>query len=160
MNEKAKALAQRLQAFSDEIIAFAQTLSGKDWAKTTVWEQWPVGAAVRHLVAGHFAITGNADMIARGEPLPPLTMDQINEMSEMDVRAHLDCSKTEALEQIRKNSAELIAFVSKLSQEELERKGDMPALGGSTTTGQFIDLVVLQSGRRHLDSIRKAVEES
>lgn len=157
MNQRAKDLSHRIKSFGDEVITFVENLSDEDWAKTSPWEQWPVGVAARHLGAGHFTIHKAAGMIIRGEQLPQMTMDQVNAMSDKDAREHMDCTKAEALDHLRKNSAEMVAFVTGLSDAELDRKTSMPAFGGEVTTEQLLDYVLLQSGRRHLDSMQKAV---
>ena len=96
-------------------------------------------------------------MIVEGQELPPLTVDQINGMSEKDSRAHADCTKDEALDALQKNGAELVAFVAGLSDGELDRKGSMPAFGGEATVNQVIEFVIFQSAQEHFDSMKAAV---
>ena len=157
MSQRAKDLSHRIKSFCDEVITFVEHLSDEDWSKTSPWEQWPVGVAARHLGAGHFAIFKAAGMIIRGEQLPQMTMEQVNAASDQDARAHMDCTKAEALDHLRKNSAETVAFVAGLSDAQLDSKASMPAFGGEVTAEQFLDYVLLQSGRQHLDSMQKAV---
>lgn len=159
MSQRAKDLSRRIQSFSNEIIAFVENMDDKDWSKTTEWEQWPVGTAARHL-GTHFAITQLAEMMIKGEDLPQMTMEQINAMSEKDAREHLDCTKAEALDQLREKSAGMVTFVSGLSDEALDCKGRMQALGGEVTVEQLLDFILFQSGGQHLASIRKAVAGS
>ena len=160
MSQRAKDFSTRIRSFCDEIIAFVENLSEEDWSKTTEWEQWPVGVAARHLGAAHFAAYKLAGMMIRGEKLPKMTMDQVNAMSEQDSREHMGCTKAEALDALRKKSADMVAFVSGLSDEDLDRKGSMAAFGGEVTVAQFLDLVLFQSGGQHLESMRKAVAGS
>ena len=157
MSQRANELAERIKSFSDEVIAFVENLSDDDWTKVCDWEHWSVGVTARHLGAGHLAIFGMAGMIVRGEDLPPLDMDQINAMSNKDAREHSDCTKDEALELLLKNSAGMVAFVAGLSDDELDRKGSMPAFGGEVTTEQFIDFIIFQSAAQHFDSMKAAV---
>ena len=82
MSQRAKEISERIKDFSDNVIAFVESLSEDDWRKVCESEEWPVGATAYHLGAGHFAISDTAGMIVRGEDLPPLTMDQINAMSD------------------------------------------------------------------------------
>jgi hypothetical protein len=98
-----------------------------------------------------------AGMIVEGKQLPPLTIDQINAMSDKDSRAHADCTKEEALDALRKNGAELVAFIAGLSDDELDRKGSMPAFGGEVTVDQVIEFVIFQSAQEHFDSMKTAV---
>ncbi|MEJ2474077.1 MAG: DinB family protein [Desulfuromonadales bacterium] len=157
MSQRAKEISERIKSFSDNVMAFVENLSDDDWRKVCKSEEWPVGATAYHLGAGHFAIFDMAGMIVRGEDLPPLTMDQINAMSDKQAREHADCTKAEAIEALRKNSAEMVAFVAGLTDEELDRKGSMPAFGGEATTEQLIQFVIFESAMQHFDSMKTAV---
>jgi hypothetical protein len=157
MSQRAKEISKRIVSFADEVITFVERLTESDWNKVCELEDWTVGVTARHLGAGHFAISNMAKMIVNGEDLPSLTMDQINAMSEKDSRKHADCTQTEALEFLRKNSAELAAFAAGLTDDELDRKGSMPAFGGEVTTEQLFDYIIFQSANQHFDSMKAAV---
>jgi len=157
MSQRAKDISRRIASLRDEVVAFVENLSDEEWKKECEAEDWSVGVTARHLGAGHFAISGLLDKFTKGEKLPQLSMDQINAMSEKDARAHADTSKTEALEQLRKNGTELAGFVAGLSDEDLGRQAGMPAFGGAVSTELFIDYVVFQSAAQHFASMKKAV---
>jgi len=157
MSQIAKDLSERIETFRDDVIAFVEKLSDKDWNKVSEWEQWTVGVAARHLGAGHLGFFKMLDMVVQGKDLPQLTMDQINAMSKKDAQEHAGCTKAEALEALRKNGAEMVAYVAGLSDEELDRKGSMPAFGGEVNVSQLIDSIVIQSAQQHFDSIKAAV---
>ena len=105
MSQRAKEISERIKSFSNNVMAFVENLSEDDWRKVCESEEWPVGATAYHLGAGHFAIFDMAGMIVRGEDLPPLTMDQINAMSDKQALEHADCTKADAIAALRKNSA-------------------------------------------------------
>ena len=157
MSRRAKDISERIEKFSADVVSFVENLSDEDWKRVCEWEQWPVGATARHLGAGHFAISGMLGMIVKGEELPQLTMDQVNAMSKKSAQKHADCTKAEALEMLRKNGAELAAYVSGLTEDDLGRKGSMPAFGGEVTTEKIIDYIVFQSAAQHFDSMKTAV---
>jgi len=157
MNQRAIHLSKRIEAFRDDVVAFVESLSDGDWKKKCEWEQWTVGVSARHLGAGHLAISGMLDRIVKGEPLPQLTMDQINAKSNKDARLHMNCTKAEALELITKNGDQLTTFVAALSDDDLDRKGSMPAFGGEITTAQLIEYVIFKSGNRHFDKMKSSV---
>jgi hypothetical protein len=66
-------------------------------------------------------------------------------MSEKDSRAHSDCTRDDAQEALRNNGAELAAFIAGLNDDELDRKGSMPAAGGKAGVNQMIEFVIFQS---------------
>lgn len=157
MSQRANDLADRVQSFSDEVTTYVEQLSDNDWTKPCDAEQWTVGVTAHHIGAGHLAIFNMAGMITKGEALPPLDMDQINAMSNEQAKMNADCTKAEALEQLRTNSAKMVAFIRGLGDEDLDRKGSMPAFGGDVTTEQLIGYVLFDSAAEHFTSIRTAV---
>jgi len=148
MSQRAKDLSKRIESFRDDVITYVDAFTGEDWNAKCDAEDWTAGVTARHIGAGHFGIFGLAGMIVEGKDLPPLTFDQINENSEKDSRA---------LAALRKNGADLVAFIAGLSDEELDRKGSMPAFGGDVTVSQVIEFVIFQSAQEHFDSMKKAV---
>jgi DinB superfamily len=157
MSQRAKDISERIESFRDDVVAFVEILSDDDWKRVCAWEEWSVGVTACHLGAGHFGMSGMLCMIVKGEELPQLTMDQVNEMSKKSVQKHTDCTKTEALELLRKNGSELAAYVSGLTDDELDRKGSMPAFGGEVSAEKFIDYIIFQSATQHFDSMKTAV---
>lgn len=157
MSQRAKELSKRIESFRDNVIAYVDALSGEECNTDCDWEQWSAGVTARHIGAGHFRIFELLEMIIQGKELPQLTTDQINASSDKDSREHADCTKAEALDALRENGAEFAEFVAGLSDDELERKGSMPAFGGEVTVNQIIEYVIFQSAQEHLDSIKTAV---
>jgi uncharacterized damage-inducible protein DinB len=157
MSGRAKKIAEKIKSFNENVIAFVENLSDKEWTKMCEWEQWTVGVTARHIGAGHLAIYNLAGMIIKGEELPQLSMDQVHEMSKTDAREHADCTKAEALEYLRKNGPKMVEFVLNLSDEDLDRKGSMPAFGGEFTAEQFIEVIIFQNAFQHFDNMKSAV---
>ena len=157
MIQRAKDLSKRVETFRDDVIAYVESMNGEEWNAECEWEEWTAGVTARHMGAGHFRIFEMLGMILEGKELPQLTIDQINAMSDKDSREHSDCTKAEALEALRKNGNELAEFISGLSDDELDRKGSMPAFGGEASVNQVLEFVIFQSAKEHFDSIKKAV---
>ena len=157
MSERAEHLAKRIETFKDEVIAFTDDLSDEQGNTKCEAEDWAAIVTARHIGAGHFRIFELAGMILEGKELPPLSVEQINEMSEKDSRAHSDCTRQDALSALRENGAELTEFIAGLSDEQLDSKGSMPAFGGEASVNQIIEFVIFQSAQEHLDSMKKTV---
>ena len=157
MSQRGEDLSKKIASFKDDVIAFVDGLSDQDWNANCEWEEWTAGMTARHIGAGHFGIFGMCAMILEGKELPQLTFEEINAMSDKESRAHADTTRAETLEALRKNGAELCAFVAGLSDDELDRKGSMPAFGGEASVNQIIEFVIFESAREHLDSMKKAV---
>ena len=157
MSQRGEDLSKKIDAFRDDVIAFVDALSDEEWNATCEWEDWTAGVTARHIGAGHFRIFELVGMVLEGKELPQLTMDEINAMSDKDARAHSDTTQAETLEALRKNGTKLSAFVAGLSDDQLDRKGSMPAFGGEASVNQIIEFVIFQSAQEHLDSMKKAV---
>ncbi len=158
MNRRAKDLAERLEKFNDELIAFVERCDDDAWLKVCAYEQWPVGVAARHIGAGHYQAVAMSSMIIRGGKLPELTGDQITEMANQHAREHADCTKPEVLAILREKGREMVDFVAGLEDSELDRKAYLAMMGSDISAGKFIETVVLLSGKEHFDSMKAAVE--
>jgi hypothetical protein len=156
MSERTQKLAERLRAFRDEVIAFVEACSEKDWKKMCK-EEWPVGVTARHIGAAHFEAVGLARMIVKGEKLPELTMEQLVEMANTHARQHAACTRDEVLGILRCNGGALVDYVAGLSDAELDRTGHLALAGGKLTAQQFIEAVILMSGGEHFASMKEAV---
>lgn len=157
MSQRAQDLSKRIESFRDDVMAYVDTLSDEDCNAVCDWEQWSARVTARHVGAGHFRIFELLGMIIQGKELPQLTMDQINAMSDKDSREHSAITKADALAALRDNGAELAAFVAGLSDDELDRKGSMPAFGGDVTVNQVLEFVIFNSAQEHFDNIKTAV---
>jgi len=157
MSQRAQELSRRIEAFRDEVIDFINSLSGDEWKAVCDAEDWSVGTTAYHLGAGHLAIQGMLETIVQGQPLPDLTMDQVNAMSDKSARQHADCTPAETLEKLRENGRNLAAYVAGLNDAQLDRKGTMRAFGGEASVNQVIEYIIFQSGRQHLASMKVAL---
>jgi hypothetical protein len=158
MSHRAKKLADRLRAFTDDVIAFVEGCSEKNWKKVCTTEDWPVGVTARHIGAGHFEAVGLARMMVNGEKLPDITMEQLVEMANAHARQHAECTREEVLRVLRRNGAALVDYVAGLSDAELDRTGHLALAGGELTAQQLIEAVILKSGGEHLARMKAAVE--
>jgi hypothetical protein len=158
MSERVKTLAGRLRGFSDDVIAFVEGCSEKNWKKTCTNEEWPVGVTARHIGAAHFEAVELVRMIVKGEKLPEFTMDQLIEMANKHARQHAACTREEVLGLLRRNGAALVDYVAGLSDAELDRTGHLTLAGGKLSAQQLIEAVILRSGGEHFASMKAAVE--
>ena len=157
MNQRASELAEKLEAFSVDIAEFVENCSDEDWGKTCSGEGWSVGVVARHLGVGHFGILDLAKMMVGGEPLPELTGEMIDQMNVQHAEEHAGCTKDEVLGFLRANGPEIAGYVAGLSDEDLDRTGYLALLGRDVSTEKLIELVILRSGKEHLENMKAAV---
>lgn len=157
MNPRAQALSDKIQAFNREMINCVQDCSDDDWQRTCKAEDWPVGVVARHVGHGHYRVVELAKMIIKGDPLPEWTMADVVKMGNDHAREHAACTREEVLAIIEKKGRSLIEYINTLSEEELDRKGQMTLAGGAISAQQIMEMLILHSGGEHLESIRNTI---
>lgn len=158
MSQRAKKLAERLRAFTDDVLAFVEGCSDKNWRKMCATEEWTVGVTARHIGAGHFEAVGLARMMVNEEKLPEFTMEHLVEMANAHARQHAECTREDVLDVLRRNGATLVDYVAGLSDAELNRTGHLALAGGELSAQQLIEAVILKSGGEHFANMKAAVE--
>lgn len=156
MKSRSQELSDRLRSFNDEVISFVRNCSEADWKKMCVPEQWPVGVTARHIGAGHYQALGMAQTILQGKKFPEMTMAEIDEMANRHAREHADCTKQEVLEILEQDGPSMAAFVAELDDAQLDETAYLPAMNAEVAAGKLIELVVLESGAEHFNSMKKA----
>lgn len=156
MNERARALAKKIEAFNDEVITFVEGCSDGDWATVTEAEDWPAGVVARHIAAGHYGAVALARIIIDGAELPKMTPQMIVDMANQHAREHADCTREEVLGLLRSEGPKLVRTIASWSDEEFDRASHLDMMGKPVGAGEFMELVVLASAGDHLKSIRAA----
>ncbi len=154
MSGRAKKLADRLSSFNEELILFVENCTEDDWGRVGA-EEWPLGVTARH-IGTHYQALAAVNMILKGEKLPEMTMEQITENANRHAKEHSECTKSEVLDLLRTQGRKLVEFAGGLEDSELDKSGYLPAVGREMTVEQFIEMVILQGGKQHFESIKSA----
>ena len=116
---RAEALAYRLEQGIDALIAFATTLTEKQWQTAIPKDGRKVGVVVHH-VASVFPIEIQlAQALAKGQAIAGVTWDDVHAMNAKHAQDNAAVTKQEAIELLRQNSAAAAAAIRALSDEEL-----------------------------------------
>lgn len=158
MSSRSKKLADRLNSLNEEVISFVENCTEDDWSRIGA-EGWPLGVTARHIGANHYPAVSAVKMILSGEKLPEMTMERITEYANRHAREHAACTKSEVLDVLRTQGSKLIEFAGGLEDSDLDKSGYLPALGSNMTVEQYIDTVILQSGREHFKNIKAAADK-
>jgi hypothetical protein len=154
MGARAEQLARKFDESCGEFTKLVQGLSDADWKKVTSAEKWPIGCVAHHVAGAHARVSGLIHLVAKGQPLPKLTRDIVNENNAKHAAEHANPDKAETLELFRTNGAKASAVVRGLSDAELDRSGtvltDIPAM----TVQQAIEGILINHVQEHLGSIR------
>ncbi|MGB7033454.1 MAG: DinB family protein [Syntrophobacteria bacterium] len=154
MSQRTKELVARFKGFNNEFIAFVDNCSDEDWRKVCSGEGWTVGVVAHHVAAGHFGAIDFVRMIVAGEAIPEITMEAIDQMNAQHAKEHTNCTREEVLALLRKNGSAFAGYLEGLSEADLGRTGYLAAIGGDVSAQQLIEMVILQSGGEHLDSMK------
>ena len=156
MSQRTKELVARFTGFNNEFIAFVDNCSDEDWRKVCSGEGWTVGVVAHHVAAGHFGAIDFVRMIVAGEAIPEITMETIDQMNAQHAKEHANCTREEVLALLRKNGSAFAGYLEGLSEADLARTGYLALIGGDVSAQQLIEMIILQSGGEHFDSMKAA----
>jgi hypothetical protein len=157
MGARAEQLASKFEQSCRDFNTVVERLSAAEWKKPTSAEKWPVAVVAHHVAGGHEAIAGIVQMIAKGQPLPNLTMDALHEMNAKHAQEHANASKEETLALLKTNGSKAAAIVRGLGDAELDRSGTVLAGMPAMTAAQAIEGILINHVNEHLGNIRAAI---
>jgi hypothetical protein len=160
MNEKSRALADRLEQGSRALADFAGALTEEEWQTPIPHDGRTIGVVVHHVASVYPIEVELAQTIAAGKPVVGVTSEVINEMNASHAEQNRDVTKEEALALLRRNSAAAAAAIRKLTQEDLDRAAPVSLYSDAPLTCQFVleDHAVRHS-YHHFALIRAALSE-
>ncbi len=156
MGDRARTLTERFEQGNQEMIKTVERCSDAEWPATTSGEGWSVGVVAHHVAEGHKAIAGLIQAAATGQPLPPLSMEALDQRNAEHARQHANCTKAETLELLRQNAAAAAATVRGLSDEQLDRIAQ--ARVGPMKVQEMIERILIGHVQNHLGSIRATID--
>ena len=154
MGARAEELARKFDESCREMNKVVEGLSEADWKKVTSAEQWSVGVVAHHAAEAHAGIAGLVEKVAKGQPLPGLTMDMIHANNARHAKEQAHVTKAETLALLKANGGQASAMVRGFSDAELDRSASL--LGGmpAVTAAQAIEAVLINHVNEHLGSIK------
>jgi uncharacterized damage-inducible protein DinB len=155
MSQRAEALAKQFEQANNEFATAIEHCPETAWASKCQPEGWPVGVTAHHVAEGTAAISGLVQMAAAGQALPPLTPEQLDQGNAEHAQKFANVTKQECLDLSRRNGESAAAMVRRLSDEQLDRTGTL--FGGSMSSQQMIENILIGHVQGHLQSIRGAV---
>jgi uncharacterized damage-inducible protein DinB len=155
MSERARTLAHQLEQANHALIATVEGLSDAQWHTKTPGGGRSVGVVAHHVAVSHKTVAGLATAIAHGKPVPPITMEIINEGNAAHAAQHANCTKAETLALLRQNGGAAVATVRGFGDAELDRTVAFPM--GTMTVAQVVERVLTSHAQDHHGTIRRAI---
>lgn len=157
-NANVQALSDRFVTFNQQLITFVEGCTTDDWHKISQAEGWPVGVTAHHIGATHYPLIAWVQMLVEGQALPPVTMAMVDQANSQHAQAHADCTPTEVLEILRRDSDKAISYLLTISDADFERLGYFPVFATDLRAGQLFAAVFVDYANAHLESMRAAVQ--
>jgi hypothetical protein len=155
MGDRADMLADRFSQLSQEFIELIESFTPAQMQARCDAEQCTVAALGSH-VAGIYRLTaGWIQTAASGQPLPPVTMEMVDQANAIQFARDADRPKGEVLEELRRDSAHASRLVRGLTDDELDRTSFLTLFGREVTTEDLVRDILIADVDTHLRSIRQ-----
>jgi uncharacterized damage-inducible protein DinB len=158
MSERAAALATAFENANNELIAAVEACPDEQWRQTCSEEGWSVAVTSHHVGIGHQPIAGFIQMMANGQPIPPVTMEMFDAANAQHAQEHANCTKAETLELLRTGGQAAAEMLRGLTDEQLDRSQPMAFAGGqSWSAADMIERVLIGHPVQHGASVKAAL---
>jgi DinB family protein len=137
ISQQAQALADRLEAGARALAAFAADLTDTEWRTPVPHDGRTVGVVVHHVASVYPVEIQLAQVLAGGQPVTGVTMDDIHAMNAKHAADYASVTKAAALELLRANSAVAAAAIRALSDEQLTSAATVSLYADAPLTCQF-----------------------
>jgi hypothetical protein len=159
-NPLANALADRLEQGARALATLAITLTDAEWQTPIPHDGRTVGVVVHHVATMYPLEIQIAQTLATGQPIVGVTWDVVNDLNAQHANSHAGVTKDEALELLRRNSADAAAAIRALSDEQLTSAAPVSLNADAPLTCQFIiEDHALRHSYHHLAKIRGALKK-
>lgn len=157
MSQRAQALLERFNAANAELISYIEGCTEHDLDCVTAGEGWPVRVTAHHLAVSHEPVAGLAQLLASGQPLPPLTLEIFHHGNAQHAAEYATVSKQTILDTLQSGGEQASAMISGLTDGALDRAGHFTLLNGEITAQGVIENILIGHVNSHLASIKAAV---
>jgi hypothetical protein len=159
MSRRSEQLANRIEEGATGLAAFVEKLSEEEWrTPVSPTDHRSIGVIVHHVATVYPLEIEAARAIATGNAVTEVTWEAVAAMNAKHAEAQAQVTKADALELLRRNSAQAADTVRAFTDEELDRAAPFSLSYGAPMTAQFvIEDHALRHSWHHLFRIRKAL---
>lgn len=149
-------LKARFDSLHEDVLLFIKACPVNAWRNPTALEGWRAGVTAHHIGAIHYPVIDQAQAIIDHQPLTVATMADVDRLNEQHVQTFAECSPAETLEFLEREGNRVRDWLAALKSDDLARTADVPFMGGSTTAGRMLQVVLIDLAAGHLESARAA----
>ena len=156
---RANALAERLEQGALALATFAAGLSDAEWQTAIPKDGRKIGVVVHHVANMYPIEIQLAQTLAKGEPVAGVTWDDVHKLNAAHAKEKDGVTKEEALDFLKRNSADAAAAIRAFSDEELDRAAGLSLNDDTPLTCQFmLEDHAVRHSYHHLSLIRQTLE--
>ena len=138
INQRANALAERLEHGARALALAANALSEAQWQTPIPKDGRKIGVVVHHVASVYPLEIQLAQWLAKGTPIASVTMDDVHAMNAAHAKEFDAVTKDAALDLLRRNSDAAAAAIRAFSDEELDRAATASLYADAPVTCQFV----------------------
>jgi len=154
MSARTEALASEFESLSNDAIAFVRSCPDATWKAVCPDDARTVGVVAHHVATGDVPISQLVLAVAKGQPVPPITMEMIDQANAQHAAQHANVTKEETVAALQENAKAAAALVRGLSDEELDRSATV--VGNQWTAEDVINNILINHVRHHLNTMQQA----
>ena len=156
---RAEALARRLELGIDAMIAFAGTLTERQWQTLIPKDGRPVGVVVHHVASVLPIEIELAQQLAKGQAITGVTWDDVHAMNAKHAQDNVSVTKQEAIDLLRRNSAVDAAAIRAFTDEQLATAATNSLYADAPLTSQhMLEDHAVRHSYHHLAKVQAAVK--
>ena len=155
MNTRTQQLFAQFEAANQAVIAAIKDYSPAEWAKIPTDEQRSIGVLAYHIAEGYPTIFGLAQLIAQGQPLPPLTFEMIHLGNAQQAVMYANADQAGALALLQRNGTLVGEQLRALTDEQLAQTAEI--FGQTVTAEGFIEYTLIGHIHEHASSIKSVL---
>jgi hypothetical protein len=155
--------AELLTRYTQElkaVLATVEPLPDAALRRRSPENQCSAAALAAHIAGVHANVAGWVKLIVAGEPLPALTMADIDRNNAEQAALNDGLSKDEALTRLRAGGAAMTAALDGLRDDDLARSAAFTLAGGEINVQTLVEQAVIAHTQEHLASLRAAVGDA
>ena len=160
MNDRANALANRIEEGAEALASFTEKLSPAEWQTVVPNDERTVGVLVHHVASMYTIEIDLARALAEGKPIAGITYDaDIAQGNAQHAQEHPSVDQAETVAMLRQNSKVAAERVREFTDEELDAAATISLNADAPLTAQFfIEDHALSHSFHHLANIRAALK--
>ena len=159
MNQRAHALADRLEQGARALASVASGLTDEQWRTIVPGDGRKIGVIVHHVASVYPVEIQLAQTLAGGKPVTGVTWADIHAMNAAHARDNGTAARQATIDLLRQNSAAAAIAIRALSDADLDRAAEASLYANAPITCQFmLEDHAVRHSYHHLARIQQTLQ--